>query len=211
VLSRVADPLPSQVSGHGADGRPHVAYLGLVDVGHRHADGHLLGVGVAVPRQMPEADRRALLRGLLGADAAAPLSRIRSARGQQVQLQYPAVARRGLDRRWWCSPSGARTWVSATPLMLDRYPGRDDPAELIVRSLQLAGYPEPASVQALAGPAIPGAVRAPRRGSVPPWARKPMLHCRISFTHRVRGPVIAGALRYLGSGLFVPEDEHADR
>lgn len=107
VLSRVADPLPAEVSGHGADGRPHVAYLGLVDVGHRHAHGHLLGVGVAVPRQLSRADRRVLLRGLLGVDAADPLSLLRSRRGQRLELQYPAVSRRGLDPQRWCPPGGA--------------------------------------------------------------------------------------------------------
>lgn len=212
VLSRVADPLPAEVSGHGADGRPHVAYLGLVDVGHRHARGHLLGVGVAVPRQLSRADRRVLLRGLLGVDAADPLSLLRSRRGQRLELQYPAVSRRGLDPQRWCPPGGARTWVSVTPMMLDRYPNRRlDVTEVVAGSLQNAGYPIPEKVEPLAAPALPGAIRLPRQGTVPGWARKPLLHCRISFSQPVRGPVIAGALRYLGCGLFVPEAEHADR
>ncbi|TCB89406.1 type I-U CRISPR-associated protein Cas5/Cas6 [Micromonospora zingiberis] len=212
VLSRVADPLPVQVSGHGADGRPHVAYLGLLDVGHRHADGHLLGAGVAVPRQLPDADRRALLRGLLGADAADPMSLLRSRRGQRLELQYPPVELRGLDPGRWLAPDGARSWVTVTPLMLDRYPNRrHDLADVIAGSLQTAGYPAPAKVETLVEPVVRGAMRAPRPGSVPRWARKPMLHCRIEFAQPVRGPVIAGALRYLGSGLFVPEVEHVDR
>ena len=212
VLSRVADPLPAQVSGHGADGRPHVAYLGLVDVGHRHADGHLLGVGVAVPRQMPGTGRRALLRGLLGADAADPLTLLRSRRGHQLEVQYPPVDRRALDAGRWCAPAGARSWVTVTPMMLDRYPNRRlDLADVIAGSLQTAGYPTPAKVETLVAPVVPGAICTPRRGTVPQWARKPMLHCRIEFTQPVRGPVIAGALRYLGSGLFVPEAAHADR
>ncbi|MEV5694274.1 type I-G CRISPR-associated protein Csb2 [Micromonospora globbae] len=212
VLARVADPLPAEVSGHGADGRPHVAYLGLVDVGHRHADGHLLGVGIAVPRQMSAPDRRALLRGVLGADAADPLSTLRSRRGRRLELQYPAIPRHGLDPQRWSAPGGARTWVSVTPLMLDRYPNRRlDVAEVIAGSLQTAGYPMPEKVEALAAPTMPGVIRMPRQGTVPGWARKPLLHCRVSFPQPVRGPVIAGALRYLGCGLFVPEAEHADR
>lgn len=218
VLSRVADPLPAQVSGHGADGLPHVAYLALPDVGHRHADhyrpadGHLLGVAIAVPRQMPADDRLALLRGVLGADAADPLSVLRIWGGQRLELQYPAVPRRGLEPRRWCAPGGAHTWVTATPLMLDRFPNRRlDVTEVIAGSLAIAGYPTPEKVEPLAGPVVPGAIRAPRKGTVPRWARKPLLHCRVSFPQPVRGPVIAGALRYLGGGLFVPEAEHADR
>src|SRR5512142_2481357 len=53
LISRIGTGVPAQISGHGADGRPHVAYLALVDAGHPHADGHVLGVALAVPRQMP--------------------------------------------------------------------------------------------------------------------------------------------------------------
>lgn len=58
VMSQVPNPLPPAVSGHEADGTPHVAYLALLDVGHEHADGHLLGVAVALPDGLPAADRR---------------------------------------------------------------------------------------------------------------------------------------------------------
>jgi CRISPR-associated protein Csb2 len=41
------------ISGHRPDGapttNPHVAYLPLPDVGHEHADGHLLGLALALP------------------------------------------------------------------------------------------------------------------------------------------------------------------
>src|SRR5690606_6335733 len=36
-VGRLGD-VPALVSGHGADGLPHVAYLGLLDVGHEHSD-----------------------------------------------------------------------------------------------------------------------------------------------------------------------------
>jgi len=210
VLSRVADPVPAQVSGHGADGRTHVAFLALLDVGHPHADGHLLGVGIAVPRLIPATDRRALLRGLLGADAADPLSVLRLRQGQPVELQYPALPLRGLRPERWCGDPGARSWVTATPMMLDRFPNRRlDVTEIIAESLRTAGYPLPDKVEPLAGPTVSGGIPLPRRGTLPPWARKPLMHCRVSFPRPVRGPVIAGALRYLGCGLFVPEAEHA--
>lgn len=206
VLSRVADPVPPQVSGHGADGLPHVAYLPLVDVGHPHADGHLLGVGIAVPRQMSSVDCRALLRGLLGPDAEGPLEVVRLPQGREVRLDYPAMRRRGLMPERWCGRPGAQTWVTATPMMLDRYPKRRlDVTEIIAESLRTAGYPRPDKVEPLAGPAISGGIHRPRRGTVPTWARKPLVHCRVSFPQPVRGPVIAGVLRYLGCGLFVPE------
>lgn len=33
-MSRVGDHAPPEVDGHGADGIPHLAYLGLVHVDH---------------------------------------------------------------------------------------------------------------------------------------------------------------------------------
>lgn len=209
VMCRVADPLPAQVSGHGADGRPHVAYLALPDVGHRHADGHLLGVGAAIPRDMPHSDRQRLLRGLLGPRADAPMTELRDARGRTLTLAYPPTTW-GLQPWRWSRE--ATRWETVTPLMLDRYPtAQADAAECVAGSLAQAGYPRPASVEVLVQPSITGAVARPRRGTVPRYARKPMVHCRVQFSHRVRGPVLAGALRYLGSGLFAPEADHADR
>jgi CRISPR-associated protein Csb2 len=211
VLARVADPLPEQVSGHGADGRPHVAYLGLIDVGHPHADGHLLGLGVAIPRDMPDGARRALLRGLLGPAATAPLDELRAGRGRHLQLQYAPTAGRGLQPQRWRHPHGARRWVSVTPMMLDRFPNRRiGLAACVSRSLVTAGYPEPVDVQPLPAPAIAGGVHRVRTHTVSRGPQRPMLHCRVTFPEPVHGPVLAGALRYLGGGLFVPEGTDAD-
>ncbi|HCT77035.1 MAG TPA: type I-U CRISPR-associated protein Cas5/Cas6 [Micromonosporaceae bacterium] len=212
VMSSVADPLPEQVSGHGADGRPHVAYLALLDVDHRHADGHLLGVGVAVPKDMPDASRRQLLRGVLGPQARQPLACLQDGRGRRLELQYAPSLGYGVDPQRWSPPDGATAWISATPLMLDRFPGRrGDMAAAIAGCMVTAGYPEPVDVQPLPASAAAGAPYRMRRGTLPPNARRPTVHCRIRFASPVRGPVVGGALRYLGGGLFVPERADAVR
>ncbi|MFI6758766.1 type I-U CRISPR-associated protein Csb2 [Micromonospora sp. NPDC050417] len=209
VLDRVADPVPPQVSGHGADGSAHVGYLPLLDVGHQHADGHLLGVAVALPGDLPEEDRIAVLRGLLGEEGEDPIRVLRAGTEGVFRLGDPAEPPKtwGLrPDRWMGQPAGARRWVSVTPMMLDRYPGRKDPAEVLADGFVTAGYPRPESVTVLEAPLVRGAVRLPRRGTVPEGRpRRPFVHCRVEFPTRVRGPVIAGALRYLGCGLFVPE------
>ncbi|MGW4463088.1 type I-G CRISPR-associated protein Csb2 [Micromonospora sp. NPDC004704] len=209
VLDRVADPVPPQASGHGADGRPHVGFLPLLDVGHRHADGHLLGVAVAIPGDLPDADRIAVLRGLLGDDGENPIRVLRAGAEGVFRFDDPAEPPTtwGLrPDRWMGQPTGARRWVSVTPMMLDRYPGRNDQAEVLADGFEIAGYPRPESVTVLEAPLVRGAVRLPRRGTVPAGRpRRPFVHCRVEFATPVRGPVIAGALRYLGCGLFVPE------
>ncbi|MFI6784430.1 type I-U CRISPR-associated protein Csb2 [Micromonospora sp. NPDC050276] len=216
VISRIADPVPAQASGHGADGRAHLAFLPLLDVGHRHADGHLLGVAVAIPGDLDRKDRLAVLRGLLGADGEDPIRELRGHGSVGIRLEDPAQPPTGWGvrpDRWTGGPAGLRRWVTATPVMLDRYPGRRGKAdELLAAAFVTAGFPEPESVTVLEGPVVRGAVTAPRRGTIPAGRdRRPMLHCRVRFPVPVRGPVIAGALRYLGCGVLVPEVSRAER
>jgi CRISPR-associated protein Csb2 len=210
VISRVADPVPPLVSGHQADGQPHVAYLGLLHVDHEHADGHLLGVALAIPDRLTGDDRRRLLRALL--DERDPLTTLRLPWNRELTLSYQPerTAPRGLvPERWTGGSGGARRWVTITPVMLERYPHRrDDPAQLIAQSLVTAGYPEPSSVEVLPVSPIRGGVHRPRRATLPEGRpMRPRHHCRVEFPAPVAGPVIAGSLRYLGVGLFIPQRE----
>src|SRR5690606_8608268 len=103
------------------------------NVGHEHADGHLLGVGVAVPRDMPRPERTALLRGLLGPDGASPLDTLTYRRGVALPLRYQGglAGKWGLRLERWGADEGARQWVTVTPLMLDRYPKRGGVEEAV--------------------------------------------------------------------------------
>ena len=202
VMARIPDPIPAQLSGHGAPGRPHLGFLALPDVGHDHADGHVLGVALAVPRSLPAADLTLLLRAVI----MDPLWQLRMPGGSTLALQYGAD-RYGLQpSRWAAGSRGSRDWVTATPLMLDGHlrRGRDEAGE-VARSLTIAGYPRPADVEVSAAPLTAGAVWRPRPGTLP--ADRPqrrMLHARIRFAEPVVGPVLAGSMRYLGLGLFLP-------
>jgi CRISPR-associated protein Csb2 len=208
VISRVADPVPAVVSGHGADGRSHVAYLGLPHVGYERADGHLLGVAVAVPADIDPADRRALLHGLL--DESDRLVRLRIGARQELALEYRPDALRpyGATPERWTRP--ATRWATATPVMLDRHPRRSfGTAEAVAAAVATAGYPEPVDVSVSPAPPLAGGVRQPRPGTWPARRpNRPLVHCRMEFAVPVRGPVLAGSLRYLGWGLFVPESKN---
>jgi CRISPR-associated protein Csb2 len=203
VLCRVPDPVPGQVSGYTDRGRPHVAFLALPDVGHEHADGHVLGLALAVPRDMPDQELTVLLRAvLLGQE----LSEVRFSSGRPLAVRYGAAERAGLRAQSWTAGRGAHEWVTVTPVMLDGHVrrGRDEASE-VTRSLVIAGYPKPAEVEVSAGPMMTGGIWRPRPGSLPPGRpRRQMVHARVRFQQPVIGPVLAGSMRYLGLGLFLP-------
>jgi CRISPR-associated protein Csb2 len=82
--------------------------------------------------------------------------------------------------------------------------GRDEASE-VARSLLIAGYPQPAEVETSAAPLMTGAVWRPRGGTLPPdRPHRRLVHARVRFAEPVTGPVLAGSMRYLGLGLFLP-------
>jgi len=204
VISRVPDPVPGPVSGHTEPGRPHVAFLALPDVDHPHADGHVLGLGLAMPLDLPEADVLPVIRALV---MDSPLSKVTLGGGRCLAVRYGATGAGLRPGRWTAAARGGeREWVTATPVMLDGHlrRGRDAASEL-ARSLVLAGYPRPAEVEVSDTPLMAGAVWRPRAGTLPPdRPRRQMVHAWVRFGQPVIGPVLAGSMRYLGVGLFRP-------
>jgi CRISPR-associated protein Csb2 len=203
VLSVVPDPVPAQISGHGAPGRPHVGFLALPDVGHEHADGHVLGVALAIPDDLPRADLTALLKAVI------PLDGLRLPGGRALRLAYGTAGRAGLrPEHWGAEPgTGSREWVTATPVMLDGHlhRGRRSEASEVARSLVIAGYPRPVEVEASPAPLVRGGVRQPRPETLPRnRTHRRLVHARVTFPAPVAGPVLAGSMRYLGVGLFLP-------
>lgn len=130
-----------------------------------------------------------------------------------------------LRRPTWCRR--ARYWVSASPVALDRAvqglregkAGADVAAqESLARSCVRSGLPEPVAVvigtagMAAAVPAAPGRSSRGRR-TFPRFVaagtgqHKQCVHASLTFAEPVRGPVLIGAGRYLGYGLFLPMGE----
>ena len=209
VLDRIGVDVPPEVSGHGADASTHVGFLALPNVGNRHANGRLLGVAVAVPREL----RRQAYARLWGALVERPLERLTLRRDQVLKLEYlPSAALTwGLQAERWTAAGrgGSRTWVTATPMMLDRFPkkskGDDGVIREVGRSLVRAGLPEPVDWEFSPAAMIKGALHRPRRDTMPSHRPcKPIVHVRVTFDRPVVGPVLAGSMRYAGLGLFVP-------
>lgn len=124
---------PSEwVTGHKPDGSPsdsdtpHLALLPIPFVGGRYADGHLLGVALAFPRDLPRSDRGRVLGSILvdGMGRSKELELRLGALGvMRVAKTDWSERRTNLQRETWTAhPRGATLWASVTPVVLDRFP-----------------------------------------------------------------------------------------
>ena len=72
VLDACPDPAPEWLSGHRSNGDasqlPHLALAPLPHIGRKHADGHLLGLAIILPRGVATSDQRRCLGPLLFAE-----------------------------------------------------------------------------------------------------------------------------------------------
>lgn len=209
VIAAGPQPSPAYLSGHELDGErslsPHVAFLAMPDVGHPHADGHLMGVAVALPLCLRPEERRACLRAL----AAVP--RLHLGRLGEWQLEPPELelAPRALRASTWTGPS--RRWASVTPVVLHRFPKRPGDAERILSSAcEHVDLPPPARVTVAESSLVSGvplAAAFPPIPSPPPRPRRWHQHAVVEFSEPVRGPLLLGAGRYRGYGLMRPVPE----
>ncbi|MEL6183163.1 MAG: type I-U CRISPR-associated protein Csb2, partial [Myxococcota bacterium] len=132
------DPLPEVLTGHTPEGEPlpgvHAAFVPLPYVASEYATGQIMGVALVFPREVDEAQRRVILAAIGRWEASArktgratdetpPLSLFN---GSELNLKVRRVlgeARAStLKAGTWCRPS--RRWATATPVALDRHPGR---------------------------------------------------------------------------------------
>ena len=213
VLSRCPDPIPEYISGHSGDSpteRPHLAYLPLAVVGSPHADGLIRGLGIAVPRGLPSADRHIMLAAIAGVHELR-LGGLGRWALHAENGDPPLVTLRA--RTWAGGRGGARTWATVTPAVFDRHPKARDRAAyereihaMIASACERIGLPAPESVVITPVSAHLG---APAAHEFPRMRRKDgslrrHAHAIITFHEAVAGPVLLGAGRYRGYGLCRP-------
>jgi CRISPR-associated protein Csb2 len=205
-LAVAGDGAPEVLHGHRVNGRPHVAFLALPDVGSQHADGHLLGMAVTIPH-LPAPERQAVVRAVLGLRR--PDLHDVVELGVRDVGKVELIYQPGLVRPWGASPErwrkGSQRWVSATPVVLDRHPKPQGAIEAEVRScLRTVGLPDPVDLTVSTEPLMPGAARL-RPIDLPEHCHKKLFrHVAVTFDRVVAGPVLVGAGRYLGVGLLAP-------
>lgn len=235
LMAALGDGVPDILSGHHASGKPldraHLAYVPLPFVGHERADGSILGMALVLPRDASAEERQAVFRALhaweqrFGEEDDGEL-RVPLNLGEAGKLwlarQEEEAVQSTLRPETWCAQ--ARSWASATPVALDRNPGdlrSQDPAkeaaayaeaeETIAVACTRIGLPRPARVTAVPAAPLAGADKArlfpPFLTGKPPVQRV-LVHATLAFDEAVRGPILLGAGRYFGLGLFRPLVDH---
>lgn len=229
-------PPPSWVSGHEPDGRKlesgyHLALIPLAFVGRpwidaeRHADGHLMGIGIVLPRSVSLCDRAKLLAPILFEESTSkPRTRdltMGRAGVWKVVRETDPLPKRMLRTETYTTTSAA--WASVTPVLLDRVPKADrvkDPigwreevARIVATScnhlfshLETNNRPVVLSVRPEKTPFFRGSLRAmPGQGGFPQLRKdKHQVHVAIEFDRPVQGPMLLGAGRFRGYGLMRP-------
>lgn len=193
--------LPHQVSGHGTpDGSwDQVLYLALPNVGHRHADGRIHGVAVAIPNDAAPS-LTAEIRAAVGLIAELHLS------GGAVVAVSASAGRAGnqaADPRRWNRPS--RRFVSAFPVVHDHFTRRGPTLDDVARWCRQVHLPNPISARLNRLPLLPGAVDLrPHEAARAGRPRMPYGHLELQFAVPVQGPIALGHLRSFGLGLVAP-------
>ena len=226
VLS-LCDPAPEWLSGHQADQsasqHPHVALMPLAFVGREHADGHLMGVALAMPKGIPPRERAQALRPLLFDQNGRPKPlemRAGSLGSWTLARDTRTIPALTLQRRTWTGPCD--TWATVTPIVLDRHPKASrarnrerwsiEVAEIIAESCTRQGLPRPVAVdvdktswhrgapRAVAGKGAGYPLMPVKNGS----NNRQQVHAWLRFDREVEGPLLLGAGRYRGYGVCRP-------
>lgn len=156
--------IPAWLCGHEDDGSPtsspHAAFLTLPFAGHPRADGHVMGLALALPEGISVSERGRWLGPLLidpsTGDATRPVLKLwgRDLPDWTLQLEERLSPPITLQNATWTGPS--TTWASVTPVVLDRYPKADrtddrrgwhmEVVEIVRQACRRGGLPEPQDV-----------------------------------------------------------------
>lgn len=239
LMSKWEGPIPEWLSGHAPDGAPsadpHLAVAPLANLGFNYSDGSLMGLALILPRKQEERWRDPSPVAWDESRAFnAALARLQRGDGEEaaVELTLGAVgvwklrrtvgyAQHSLRPSRYCRE--ARVWSSATPVALDRHLKADgadrlrEAEDVIRKSCERLGLP-PCEVRTHKHVAIQGAPSAWPLGGAPRWQNwarpdslkaRPLVHATLTFADPVRGPILLGAGRFFGLGLFLPWEKRA--
>jgi CRISPR-associated protein Csb2 len=224
--STATNDYPEWLSGHrpdrSASQEPHLAVAPLPFVGAPHADGHLLGAALILPRGLPPAEAARWLKPLVGRDTdpdsdrygLPPRIRLFDGPYFDVEIEMELRDSRPQSLRpdtWTATGGGACRWASVTPIVLDRhFKGADkwhQAEESIKTACERIGLPRPLTVELHAVSKHRG---VPRADEFPSLRRKSdggrmyQVHACIQFAEPVAGPILIGAGRFRGYGFCKP-------
>lgn len=213
-----SETMRSLLSGHEDNGAPlkdpHLAFVPLPFIGHEHADGHLLGMGLVLPAGIDRDTRRDALR-VIGQVRRLKLGRLGVWKVVPVAESRPPWNLR--SEAWTAHPEGATHWSTVTPIALDRHPKAKDKvahqrelAGMIAKGCERIGLPKPREV--IITP-VSTHLGTPPAHAFPKLKRKDgserrHTHAILVFDDPVCGPILIGAGRFRGFGLFRPLVHH---
>ena len=217
--------IPEVVSGHAAEGTPtdlsHLAIAPMAFAGFPHADGRVFGFALIPPAGTSLGEIpgfRAAFENVARYDYGEErrvLELAETPLRNRLRLAPADVAgKRSLSPEPYLQES--RIWASVTPMVLDRHLKRKDDAEvreLVARACENVGLPRPDPLRIRTGKhsAIEGVPSARPLAGEPPWTRwqvpesmasRSLIHAVIDFEQQVPGPILLGAGRFTGLGLF---------
>jgi CRISPR-associated protein Csb2 len=223
AMKAAGERVPEWLSGHQPNGNPslkaHAAFFPLPFVGAKHADGHVMGLAIALPREpgLHSRARTEELRQVIGPLMFSDCGEEKTVclwRGNawkwklgRENREYPP---RTLRAKTWTGP--ARNWASVTPVVLHHYPKRNregDVERILLEAFQSALMPSPAQIRVQPVSLFEGAGHA---RAMPEFADGGMSLCRyqvhiaVEFETPVEGPILVGRGRYRGYGLLRPRE-----
>jgi CRISPR-associated protein Csb2 len=212
-------PPPEWLCGHRADGtpttQPHLAVLPIANVANPHAQGHVMGVALAVPRGVSDNEIGRCLSPLFDLDNEGNPKPLRIYHGKDfdidVVFDIGESERKAFKTERWCgNTDGETVWTSVTPVALDRHGKRgrfdDETREQVARACERIGLPRPTNILVSSTGFVVG---VPHARTVPALRRKDgsarqQVHVCLEFPMPVRGPILIGAGRFRGYGLCMP-------
>ncbi len=212
-------PPPEWFSGHTPDGKPtaspHMAMLPLPFADHEHADGRVMGLGLALPRSLDSQEAgRCLSKFLYESDTGLPRGHtLFDGRWFECEVELETRERPpfNLSPNTWTRKS--RIWASVTPVVFNRHFDGDDRWERASESMKDAcehiGLPRPSELllhPTSLAQGIPLSREFPRMARHGNGGQRRHAHAVVIFKEPVRGPVMIGAGRYRGYGLCRPMD-----
>jgi CRISPR-associated protein Csb2 len=195
-----------------------------------HADGHVMGLGIAIPRSVPLRERAKILAPILfDAKTNQPKTlELKMGRAGVWKIERETSISPRLTLRTETYTAASRTWASVTPVLLDRMPKpdrvkepiawREEVARIVSAScghlfnhLEEVERPAVLSVRTEKTPFFRGSLRAmPGQGGFPQLRNdKHQVHVVLEFDRPVQGPMVIGAGRFRGYGLMRPWKEEA--
>lgn len=219
ILKHSPQPPPEYISGHTPGStaetpvrseRPHIALVPLPFVSAPHASGELMGAAVLLPNTLTREQRETCWR------AVEAVEKLEMPWGWwDVSVADAEEQRQALQPRTWDKPH--TVWSTVTPFVFDRYP--KDPfggeaERTLCEAMIRVGLPEPCEIELHYNPwhlGVPKAAAFPPAPARPGKPQRYHCHARVRFDRLVAGPLIAGAGRYYGYGLFRALFGHGDQ